>query len=146
MEVPMNTNLKNMISQKWDYIIIGTGIGGSSFGLKMAQAGKKVLFLEKGVLPTIKGQFAEQHSDFQSQTNEVLKQAGRCHVNIQDISNQKLRNYIPFIGSGVGEVPNFTGWSLKDFQKVNFSLHRNPGHFHIKICNTIISRLKSCFT
>lgn len=36
------------ISQKWDVIIIGTGMGGSTAGYTLAQKGLSVLFLEKG--------------------------------------------------------------------------------------------------
>jgi choline dehydrogenase-like flavoprotein len=43
----MNTSPLNL-AQEWDVIIIGTGMGGATAGYKLANAGLKVLFLEKG--------------------------------------------------------------------------------------------------
>ena len=36
------------ISQIWDVIVIGTGMGGATAGYALAQKGLSVLFLEKG--------------------------------------------------------------------------------------------------
>ncbi|WP_372835996.1 FAD-binding protein, partial [Puniceibacterium confluentis] len=33
---------------RWDVIVIGTGIGGGTLGRALAEAGQRVLFLEKG--------------------------------------------------------------------------------------------------
>jgi choline dehydrogenase-like flavoprotein len=40
--------MKDVAAQQWDVIVIGTGIGGGTLGRALAEAGKRVLFLEKG--------------------------------------------------------------------------------------------------
>jgi choline dehydrogenase-like flavoprotein len=44
----MNKDLQMPDTQHYDVIIIGSGAGGGTLGLKLAQAGKKVLMLERG--------------------------------------------------------------------------------------------------
>lgn len=129
----MHFNIHKITDQKWDYVIIGTGIGGSSFGLKMAKAGKKVLFLEKGILPTIKGQFAEQNSNFHSHQQKTLKNAGRCSVSLQDKSKKAVRNYIPFIGSGVGGSSQLYGMVFERFSESEFECSQNAWPFSYRI-------------
>ena len=34
--------------QKWDVIVVGSGVGGGTVGRALAEAGKKVLFVEFG--------------------------------------------------------------------------------------------------
>jgi choline dehydrogenase-like flavoprotein len=34
--------------EQWDAIVVGTGMGGSTFGYELARRGRRVLFLEKG--------------------------------------------------------------------------------------------------
>lgn len=125
-------NIQKLTQTKWDYVIIGTGIGGASFGLKMAQEGKRVLFLEKGILPTIKGLFAEQHPNFYSQSKEVLKKAGRCSESLHDISNQKRKNFVPFIGSGVGGSSQLYGMVFERFSESEFHSTDNAWPFSYK--------------
>ncbi|SMY06875.1 GMC oxidoreductase [Flavimaricola marinus] len=40
--------IDDIAAQKWDAIVIGTGIGGGTIGRALAEAGLKVLFVEKG--------------------------------------------------------------------------------------------------
>ncbi len=40
--------MSELLTQKWDVIVIGTGIGGGTAGRRLAEAGLKVLFVEKG--------------------------------------------------------------------------------------------------
>ena len=40
--------LEGVIATEWDAIVVGTGIGGATVGLALAQRGCRVLFLEKG--------------------------------------------------------------------------------------------------
>ena len=46
----MDLNTKNAVETYWDYIIVGTGMGGSVLGLTLAKAGKKVLFSELSMM------------------------------------------------------------------------------------------------
>lgn len=45
---PQQNNLSHFISQEWDVIVVGTGMGGATVGYALAQKGLSVLFLEKG--------------------------------------------------------------------------------------------------
>lgn len=99
----------------WDYVIIGTGIGGSSFGLKMAMSGKKVLFLEKGHFATLKNKYAEQFKNYSLNSDQILKQAGRNVEYVQDkISGKTFR---PYIGSGVGGSSLIYGMVFERFSE-----------------------------
>ncbi|WP_347268022.1 GMC family oxidoreductase [Paracoccus sp. (in: a-proteobacteria)] len=40
--------MDDLVSRRWDAIVIGSGIGGGSAGRRLAEAGLSVLFLEKG--------------------------------------------------------------------------------------------------
>ena len=42
------TEIADLITQRWDVIVVGTGIGGATLGYALAKAGKRVLFCEKG--------------------------------------------------------------------------------------------------
>jgi choline dehydrogenase-like flavoprotein len=110
-------------NQTWDYIIIGTGMGGGPVGLKLAQAGFSVLFLEKGLSPTsdsaLKGQFAEQFSNSANQ-NEVLRKAGRFSEGLWDRTKSKMKKLSPFIGTGVGGSSALYGAVLERFKPSDF--------------------------
>jgi choline dehydrogenase-like flavoprotein len=58
-------------SKTWNYIIIGTGMGGGPIGLRLAQAGFSVLFVEKGSSlkrpDSIRGEFPEMKEGNQKQ-------------------------------------------------------------------------------
>lgn len=111
--------MKNQFN--WDYIIIGTGMGGGPIGLRLAQAGFSVLFLEKGLSPAkssaLKGQYAEQ---FPGERIEVLKKAGRFSEVIFDRTHKKEKKLTPFIGCGVGGSSALYGMVLERFKPSDF--------------------------
>jgi len=107
-----------MTPKKWDVIVVGTGMGGGPVGLKLAQAGLSVLFLEKGLQPTLKGKFAEE---FTGDSNNNLKKAGRLAEPIFDCTNINRKKIWPFIGSGVGGSSALYGMVLERFQEKDFS-------------------------
>jgi len=124
----MHIDLQSTI---WDYIIIGTGIGGSTIGYSLAQAGKKILYIEKGYSElSLKGKFPEPYlSSFDrlsSKDKELLKRAGRYTEELQDISiaNHK-HSFIPLLGQGAGGSSLLYGAALErffpqDFQATTF--------------------------
>ncbi len=109
--------------ETWDYIIVGTGMGGGPVGLKLAQAGFSVLFLEKGLSPfadsALKGQFAEQFS-VSVDSKEVLQKAGRFSGEVLDCTKPKTKKLSPFIGSGVGGSSALYGAVLERFKPSDF--------------------------
>ncbi len=109
----------------WDYIVIGTGMGGGPVGLKLAEAGFSILFLEKGKSPeepqALKGQFAELFSQSSDITNETLQRAGRWTDEILDCSSDKAKKIKTFTGSGVGGSSALYGAVLDRFQPSDFA-------------------------
>lgn len=112
-------------NQIWDYIIVGTGMGGGPVGLKLAQAGYSVLFLEKGGSPksttSLKGKFAELFPMTSESKKDHLKKAGRFNQDIYDCTTSTPKKIEPFIGSGVGGSSALYGAVLERFQASNFA-------------------------
>jgi choline dehydrogenase-like flavoprotein len=111
--------------ETWDYIVIGTGMGGGPLGLKLAQAGFSVLFVEKGLSPfsnsALRGQFAEQFAAEAGETAtgpEVLKKAGRFSEPLFD--RTKTKKLAPFMGTGVGGSSALYGAVLERFRPSDF--------------------------
>ncbi len=107
----------------WDFIIVGTGMGGGPVGKILAEAGHSVLFLEQGRSPdspnAIKGQFAEVAS-INSNSNDTFAAAGRSS---QVFINQGVRGsprILPFLGSGVGGSSALYGMVMERFHARDF--------------------------
>lgn len=121
----------------WDYVVIGTGMGGATVGLALAQQGASVLFLEKGRShlndpEALTGNFAETFEAAGTSPGSrqaVLASAGRYRSEIEDISNpDKTRRFTPFIGAGTGGSSALYGMALErffpaDFQPANHHQH-----------------------
>src|SRR3712207_5738179 len=113
---------------RWDAIVIGTGMGGATLGYALAAAGKKVLFLEKGLSPlraaAVTGDYAERffpakrtsHAEQQA----TLKRAGRAWETLWDISAKKAKPIVPFIGVGAGGSSSLYGGVLERFDPTDF--------------------------
>ena len=96
----------------WDVIVVGTGMGGGMLGNRLAQSGRRVLFLEKGrstlpgapdVIRAAMPEMAEPRSARSALTYyDALARAGRSTDEITDISGRFPRRFVPFIGSGTG--------------------------------------------
>jgi choline dehydrogenase-like flavoprotein len=119
--------------REWDFLIVGTGMGGATLGYALAQAGKRVLFCEKGKGQanrdlSLRGDYAEaffprmdvprlHHADY-------LRRAGRCSDEITDVSGPRPRRFIPFIGSGTGGSTALYGMALERFFPEDFTPRR----------------------
>jgi choline dehydrogenase-like flavoprotein len=123
-------------SREWDFIVIGTGMGGGTIGLKLAKAGKTVLFLEKGMShlgckTSLSGQYAEMFFPAveppESKHFDILERAGRWTDPIIDASGSKAHSNIPFIGSGTGGSTALFGMAMERFAEDDFHLrsHRD---------------------
>lgn len=128
MKVSPNSKL-NPEKINWDYIIIGTGVGGSTIGYRLAQAGKKVLFCEQGrshlkISDSLSGDYAEQFFPAAAtpgfQHRDILEKSGRWASEIADISLQKTTRHIPFIGSGTGGSSALYGAAMERFWPEDF--------------------------
>lgn len=104
-----DTRDKKNIEKTWDFIIIGTGIGGGTIGHALAQAGKSVLFCERG-----RSYFGDQEAlagdfldalvpDPRSTISDHDKaRAGRFSGQIFDATNGRKIPIQPMIGIGTG--------------------------------------------
>lgn len=123
----MNTNDLKAIETFWDYIIIGTGMGGSVLGLSLAKAGHSVLFCEKGLASEkleIKGDYPEMK--YKNVNAKTLQKAGRRSAPVLDLSFKKPRSYTPFMGEGAGGSSLLYGMAMErghaeDFDSWPFS-------------------------
>lgn len=118
----MDNKTQEAVQTIWDYIIIGTGMGGSVLGLSLAKAGKKILFCEKGLsIDKLKatGNFPEMEND--KRTNEVLKISGRRFAPIFDLSFKKPREFIPFLGEGAGGSSLLYGMAMERGRAEDFN-------------------------
>ena len=117
----MDKQLSKAIETNWDYIIIGTGMGGSVLGLSLAKAGHKVLFCEKGLaLEKLddKGSFPELN-DFKTDLKAYQK-LGRRFASIADLSYKVPRIFKPFIGEGAGGSSLLYGMAMERGQQEDF--------------------------
>ncbi|MBK8754891.1 MAG: GMC family oxidoreductase [Candidatus Competibacteraceae bacterium] len=128
------TEITDIITQRWDVIVVGTGIGGATLGYALAKAGKRVLFCEKGRLhlgdaEALTGRYAEQSfaqpSVPRPEHRELLARAGRCWDQIEDCSASKPRRFIPFIGASTGGSSALYGMAMERFFPEDFTPRRN---------------------
>jgi choline dehydrogenase-like flavoprotein len=122
--------------QKWDIIIVGTGMGGSVLGHALARAGKKVLFCEQGLgmgnFNINKGRYAETtfapSTLSKSQRSNILRHSARNSEAVEDISYRHPRHFVPFIGVGSGGSTGLFGMALERLFPCDFFPKDNFRH------------------
>ena len=122
----------------WDVIVVGTGMGGGMLGRRLAESGRRVLFLEKGrsTLPGVPGtiraampELAEPRAYRSADTYyDSLSRAGRSTDEIEDISGHFPRRFVPFIGSGTGGSSALYGMVCERFFAQDFTPRQNFRH------------------
>ena len=120
---------------EWDVIVVGTGMGGGMLGYRLAQSGRKVLFVEKGrsTLPgtpgTIRSAMPEVAEPRATRSAEAyydaLARAGRSTDEIEDISGRFPKRFVPFIGSGTGGSSALYGMVCERFFVRDFTPREN---------------------
>jgi choline dehydrogenase-like flavoprotein len=120
---------------EWDVIVVGTGMGGGMLGYRLAEAGRRVLFVEKGhsTLPgtpgTIRAAMPElaepQAARSTAAYYDALARAGRTTDEVEDISGRRNRRYVPFIGSGTGGSSALYGMVCERFFARDFTPRQN---------------------
>lgn len=125
-DMPTDPASHGLERRHWDAIVIGTGMGGATIGLALAQAGKRVLFCERGRYRRIpggadSGAYPEElSSDGRVPSAEELLRAGRFESSVIDASNQRERRFVPFVGCGGGGSTALYGMALERFFPVDF--------------------------
>ncbi len=120
---------------EWDVIVVGTGMGGGVLGHRLAQSGRKVLFVEKGrsTLPgapdTIRAavpELAEPSSAGSLQSYfDALSRGGRSTDEVEDVSGRRPTRFVPFIGSGTGGSSALYGMVCERFFARDFTPRQN---------------------
>lgn len=108
--------------EKWDVIVIGTGMGGSTIGYELARRGRRVLFLEKGKLlhgePA--GPEAPLSADPEEAAIEVRLRAGRWPKPLEGKTTFGEIAFIAPWGCGSGGSTAIYGAQLERFAPADF--------------------------
>ncbi len=118
-------HLDKIIEQNWDFVVIGTGMGGATSGYALAKSGKNVLFIEKGraqhhYSDTIKGKYPETKKS--GSLISRLMRSGRFFDSVQD----SKRNFIPLIGCGTGGSSALYGMAMERLFPNDFGCRGSP--------------------
>lgn len=129
-----SSQLVTITRRRWDYLIVGTGMGGATVGYALAAAGKAVLFVEAGRSylwqpEALRGDFAETfscspHAPPCDEAN-LLQRAGRWAEPITDLSGTVPKSHTPFLGSGSGGSSALYGMALERFAPGDFTPRAN---------------------
>jgi len=103
-------------------------MGGATVGLSLAQKGMRVLFCEKGRSrlaheSALLGAYPEQSALAQRSSRDLLEAlaaAGRCRDPWLDVTDNRRRRFVPFIGSGTGGSSALYGMALERFHPIDF--------------------------
>ena len=102
--------MKELVDRVWDVIVIGTGMGGGTAGRALAEAGKSVLFLEKGR----QGIRTERQGIDQSLTDPVARSIrGFWPDEVSGTVNGKQQQFLPPLGTGPGGSSVFYAATLE---------------------------------
>jgi choline dehydrogenase-like flavoprotein len=121
----------NPEASTWDAVIVGTGIGGATLGYALAKAGRRVLFVERGLdLRTRAGdgiydRFVEADPGFrrlsEAERRHKIALGGRSTDRIDDRGSGSRAGFTPFIGCGTGGSSALYGTVLERLFPVDFA-------------------------
>lgn len=122
-------NLSELTQRDWDYVIVGTGMGGATLGHALARAGRQVLFIEKGTSarkqPLTTGRQPEDDLErpgpLTDDHKNALRLGGRYYQRYADHTNGRGRPFFPFMGAGAGGSSALYGAILERFQPGDFA-------------------------
>lgn len=110
----------DLLRQDWDFVIIGTGMGGGTIGRVLAEGGMRVLFLEKG--PS--GHRSERqalHSDVF--TPEARKLRGFWPTPLHSTVDNCAASFFAPLGAGVGGSSAFYAATLERPERHDIDNH-----------------------
>lgn len=100
---------------QWDVVIVGTGMGGAALGYALARRGRRVLFLERGVLQPPSDQPATEATD----PDERLR-LGLWPDPVRMIVNGRSTESYAAIGCAAGGSTRLYAAALERFEPVDF--------------------------
>lgn len=110
---------------EWDFVIVGSGVGGSTLAYALAKAGKRVLLCERGISlhRANTDAYAESiaHNSTHASRQEIYRHSGRADRPIW-LESDTGRNhaFIPFIGAGIGGSSALYGMAMERFFPIDF--------------------------
>jgi choline dehydrogenase-like flavoprotein len=120
----------NPETSTWDAVIVGTGMGGATLGYALAKAGRRVLFVERGLdLRTPAGdgiydRFVEAEPGFrrlsEAERRHKIGLGGRSTDHIDDHGRGSGAGFTPYIGCGTGGSSALYGTVLERLFPVDF--------------------------
>lgn len=117
--------ISDVAAQDWDAIIIGTGIGGGTIGRALAEAGMRVLFVEKGHA----GHRAEQTPLEAAMADPVARAVrGFWPDPVQATVDGQSRSFHAPLGSGVGGSSVFYAATLERPEPHDLDTSREKPH------------------
>lgn len=110
---------------EWDYVVVGSGVGGSTLAYALARAGKQVLLCERGIRPQVAdcGDYAESlwRAGGGPSRQEVYRRSGRANDSILlETDHGRHHVFTPFIGAGVGGSSALYGMAMERFFPIDF--------------------------
>lgn len=121
--------------RKFEYLVIGSGIGGMSFALKVAEKGREVALVSKTTLEEANTYFAQ--GGIASVTNLITDNFDK-HIEDTMIAGDWLSDRAAVeqvVRKAPDQIKELISWGV-DFdkdEKGNFDLHREGGHSEFRI-------------
>lgn len=103
---------------EWDVAVVGAGMAGAALGYRLARAGHKVLFLEKGA-----SRFANDKED-EPYTPDPIKrmEQGRWPFHLSGFVNGQPTSFFPPLGCGAGGSTLTYAATLERFSPTDFEM------------------------
>ena len=102
--------MSDLLRQSWDVVVIGTGMGGGTLGRALAEAGKKVLFVEKGPAGHRREETPLSHEIF---VPEARLARGLWPAPMRAKVNGQEQSFYAPLGAGVGGSSVFYAATLE---------------------------------
>ena len=125
----------NVMTRRYDYLVIGSGIAGMSFALKAARRGHKVAIICKTTLEEANTYYAQ--GGVASVTNLEVDDFDK-HIHDTMVAGDWLSDPAAVekvVRNAPSQIRELVGWGV-DFDKKadgNFDLHREGGHSEFRI-------------